>query len=215
MAVKLTDYPSIENSYGGHQLWWGKGSVGHHFGCGVIAGLDGLIYRGVIGSETMSKVEYLTYAEDLWQCIRPNTGLRYKQPRDTCNRIKGIGVYSVHKLLKGINKYLKKHHQRAEFRRLSNRKSFWLRDRSNGDARSFIETALSHNSPVHLLSWKENQEGYNFHWITVTGIEPLTSASTRVTIATWGQQKTINNFESFWHAKGLFDYKVMVTYDLQ
>ena len=215
MAVKLTDYPSIEGSYGGQQLWWGKGSVGHHFGCGVIAALDGLIYRDLVTLPTLSKSAYLTYANELWQYIRPNTSFRFKQPGQAFTGPEGFGVYSARKLMKGLDQFLEKKHYTADYRKLSNRKSFWLQDKACSEAREYIKEAIANRCPVHLLSWKENQEGYNFHWITVTGIRSITPSLSQVTIATWGQEKIIENFESFWRADGLFDYKVMVTYDLQ
>lgn len=215
MAMKLTDYPNIEGSYGGQQLWWGKGSIGHHFGCGVIAGLDGLIHRGVIDSKDLSKTEYLAYAEVLWQYIRPNTSFSFKQPRETYNKMEGIGVYSARKLMRGLKKYLNHENYRVEFQVLNNRLSFWKPVKYCAKAKAFIEQSIEDNKPVHLLSWRENQEGYNFHWVTITGIETLSPTLSQLTIATWGQEKKIHHFEAFWQADGLFDYKVMVTYKLQ
>lgn len=215
MGTTLTNYPSIEGSCGGHQLWWGKDSVGHHFGCGVIAGLDGLIHRGLISQLSLSKPSYMAEAEVLWAYIRPNTGLRFKQARERYNKGLGIGVYSAGKLMSGIKKYLDDQGLKAEFSMLNNRRSFWQPEKSVAKGKAFIEKSLENNCPVHLLSWRENQEGYHFHWVTIIGLEGEGASSSTLTVATWGQKKSIDHFETFWQAKGFLDYKVMLTYRIK
>lgn len=48
MAAKLNEYLNIDGAVCGHQLRWGRHSVGNRFGCGVLTALDSLIYQKVL-----------------------------------------------------------------------------------------------------------------------------------------------------------------------
>jgi len=212
VAMKLRHYPTIEGSYGGHQLWWGQGSVGQHYGCGVIAGVDSLIYRGVLGHGPLNKAEYGRFIDDLWQYIHPNTGFRWHQPGDPYDGKIGIGVYTAHKLNAGLRNYLKTkgldirpYYRNNGFIRLS-------KTRAYKEDLEFIRHHLNNGTPVHLLSWFDSKECYPFHWVTVTGIGD--GNKPQVTIATWGQKIIIKDFQAFWTRRGLKDYKVMYAFEI-
>lgn len=215
MVRKLTSYLDIDGYPCGHQLWWGKESYGHHFGCGVIGGIDGLIHQRVVGQAIINKKEYMALADGLWTDMRPNTGLFFKKPRMAYNGRRGIGVYSLTRFKKGVLKFADRLGYSLNFEQLTTLEGKpWYDRRDNFElALAMIERSLKKNQPIHLLSWRDKGNPYEFHWLTIVGVE-VKVAKVEVTIMTWGTELKIEDFKLFWHKKGLINRKALLTYSV-
>ena len=213
MERKLTSYLDIEGYPCGHQLWWGKDTYGHHFGCGVIGGLDGLIHQGVVSESKLGRLAYMALADGLWADMRPNTGLFYKSPRTPYTGRKGIGVYSLNHFKKGLSKFAKRYGYDLNFETCMNMS--WRRWHGHRDnialAIAFIDQSLKKNQQVHLLSWRDKGSPYQFHWVTIVAIKDQ-GANIEVTIMTWGKKVIIKDFRDFWLTSGVINRKAMVSY---
>lgn len=212
MAMKLNKYLSIDGYCCGHQVWWNADSIGNQFGCGVIAGLDGLLYRNIVGQPEISRSAYMALATEFWQVMQPNTGVHFRAPSITYTGKIGIGVRSAWKFKRGVTAFAKTYGYSPEYNELSNGLPWSDGTKNTFKAIAFIEASIEKNRPVHLLSWKDSIDVYSFHWITITGIEKI-NGRTAITLVTWGQERIIADFEAFWQRRELMDYKVMLTYD--
>lgn len=215
MEKKLISYLNIEDAPCGHQAWWGEKSNGKHFGCGVIAGVDGLIYRGLVGDRSMDQEGYLAIADAMWHVMRPNTGALFYEPTSLYKGQLGIGVYSLTKFKKGIRSFVGPYGHQVTFDQFTNRSlaSLLSRKRNFALALAFIEDHIEAGRPVHLLSWREPGHKYAYHWLTIVGIKRHLSL-VEVRVMTWGSAYLIEDFQSFWQYKGLMTYKAMVTYEV-
>ncbi len=203
--MTLHDYPSYEGSYGGNQAWWGKDTVGHRYGCGVIAATDFLIYKGYI-DKVKTKKAYIEQASMMWPVIKPNTGIFFRMPYVHKLVKFGIGVYSIRRMIQGIHKFFEIEGVDFSYKILKNTQKDSVID--------FIKTSLSKGIPVQLLQYYEVGSQYNFHWVTVTAINEMTDGHT-VLISTWGIKKEIQYFESLWTKKSLMDFKFCLSIDIK
>lgn len=212
MATRLNNYLNIEGAYCGHQFWWGDGSVGNYFGCGVTAALDGMLYRLGYGKTLMDQKTYLKMAEEMWQIMRPNTGLKFRKPMEVLTG-SGIGVYLPWQFRKGIARYALAKGYSIHFRQQNNTMIPWKKAANLEKAIDFIEESLQKEEPVHLLSYRNQSHGYSFHWVTITGIEKVAKGH-RITVATWGRRYDIDCFEDLWQSHGLLQNRYLVTYTI-
>ena len=210
-AELKNDYIWVDDHYGGKQLWWGKGSIGNHFGCGVIAAYDSLMYQ--LGQRTMEKWGYMSGVNELWKSMRPNTGLRRLDPYQIREGQRGFGVPWPWAMKRGVARFMRHKPYKITYDVLDNGGWLpWTQGREK-DAVGFIKECLNNDLPVHLLSWKHTARGLDFHWITITAMT-ASEEGINLTYATWGRKYELMDFEAFWQRKRLLDRKWLFTFEL-
>jgi len=210
--ISITHAPD-QVFYGGNQQWWGTGTVGEHYGCGVIAATNYILYLAkhkyirinneAPNLETLTIKKYIKLANILWTYIRPSTGIIKKdtKPNKFLKNKKGHGV-TVNILIKGMKKYMKAQGFYCNFSVMKSRKVPDL-----DKAFTFIEESLLRGLPVMALSVKNKGKVYEWHWVTITGFKKEGA----VFISTWGSKEVIKDLTNYWGGKSLLDRQYLVS----
>lgn len=202
--------------YGGAQVMWGKDSVGNTFGCGIIAATNGFLYAmNLYGNERISWECYSETAVRIWHYMSPkyvilkkigrlfviDRSLHANDPGDILPKQcigAGIGIATVSKFVKGMQKFALEKKVNITFHRWSKYK-YGIFKQNPLLGIHFIEEHLAKGTTIMMLTYRnsfryDEGDNNNFHWVTITNYDKETDTAT---VSSWGEKRIINAFENY------------------
>ncbi|WP_212505810.1 hypothetical protein [Anaerotalea alkaliphila] len=206
---------AVGKAYGGDQSWWGKGSQGERYGCGVVAGANVLWHLGhgegrasLLPAPGKGKQAYMLLADSLWREVMPWTGWtpqhwtgRKTDPRSPAVK-GGLGVPGVGRLEKGMLAYGRKRGVPLRVERMDNRSSL-------EEAKAFLDRHLDLGRLPCLLTWA-GAPRFSWHWVCITDMGKAPEGA--LEISTWGRRESIPDFRRQWEGKGPLDKRFLAVF---